>query len=155
MNFLKKHLAPLVRFNNHTWNNKNFLGSLNIPHENLDKDLQIKMAAAWLCRAQDVGTDRGISWGISFNRHSLPSNGCFLLSYPETTGYIIPTFIRLSHYFKDESYMKRAVMMGDWLLGIQMGNGAIRGGLEDGSPPKPVVFTCERGGSYGKLLSFN
>ena len=106
---------------------------LNIPHDNLDKSLHIKTAAQWLCRAQDAGNDRGVSWGIR-------SNGSFLPSYPETTGYIIPTFLKLSQYFEEKSFLDRAILMGNWLLNIQLECGAVRGGVEDGSPPKPVIF---------------
>ena len=46
-------------------------------------------AAQWLARTQDAGSDRGISYGADIG-------GPFLESYPETTGYIIPTLIELA-----------------------------------------------------------
>src|SRR4051794_21562894 len=44
-------------------------------------------------------------------------------SYPETTGYIIPTLLRLASTFAEERYRTAAVQAGQWLLSIQQSNG--------------------------------
>lgn len=49
-------------------------------------------------------------------------------SYPETTGYIIPTLINYANFLDDEQYTKRALRMADWLLTVQKEDGSIRGG---------------------------
>lgn len=86
----------------------------------------------WLKYAQDVSKDGGISAGYSFSQGWLPS-------YPETTGYIIPTFLDYYQLVNEEEYLNRAVRMADWLISIQLQEGAFQGGFIS-TPPKPVVF---------------
>jgi hypothetical protein len=45
--------------------------------------------------------------------------------YPETTGYIISTFLRYGGYVKDEKYLTRAKWMVDWEIDIQLPDGAV------------------------------
>ena len=101
-------------------------------HSNLDPELHLREAAAWLKRAQDADGDRGVSYGTHFG-------GVFLPSYPETTGYIIPTFLRLSEIWQDDELQTRAIEMGDWEIGIQFDSGAVMGGRVT-SKPTPAVF---------------
>src|SRR5205814_287313 len=63
----------------------------------------------------------------------------FLPSYPETTGYIIPTMLELAEYFNDSDFERRALEMGDWEIAIQMDNGAVMGGTVN-ADPSPAVF---------------
>lgn len=97
-----------------------------------DPIVHIRQAAQWICRAQDAGNDRGVSYGVKLG-------GDFMESYPETTGYIIPTFLELADSLKDESYLQRAIEMGDWEISVQMPNGAVMGGRLN-SNPTPAVF---------------
>ncbi|GAG77974.1 unnamed protein product, partial [marine sediment metagenome] len=60
-------------------------------------------------------------------------------SYPETTGYIIPTFYDYHHFTNQEEYRNRALKMADWLVSIQLPDGAFQGGPVD-TLPKPSVF---------------
>ena len=82
--------------------------------------------------AQDAGDDRGVSFGAHLG-------GSFLNSYPETTGYIIPTFLDLARHFGDPEFSARAVEMGDWEIGVQMPSGAVMGGAINPNPT-PAVF---------------
>jgi len=99
-------------------------------HSNLDVNLHLRETADWLCRAQDHGNDRGVSYGAAFGEG-------FLTSYPETTGYIICTFLDFARHYRDETYRQRAIEMGEWEASIQM---------ECGSPalylgnPTPALF---------------
>jgi hypothetical protein len=102
-------------------------------HGNLDPEAHLREAAGWLQRAQDAGADRGVSYGAPFG-------GSFLASYPETTGYIIPTFLELADRYGNEEYVRRAVEMGDWEIAIQMDCGAVMGGRVDARPITPAVF---------------
>jgi hypothetical protein len=102
------------------------------PHNNHDFATHIQEAAKWLCRAQDSPSDRGVSYGAQFGES-------FLESYPETTGYIIPTFIKLEDFLADPAYLRRAVEMGDWEISIQMESGAVMGGRVNPNPT-PAVF---------------
>ena len=101
-------------------------------HNNLDLDLHIREAAEWLMRAQDTGSDRGISYGARFGQPFSPS-------YPETTGYIICTFLDLAEFYGDQRYVQRALEAADWEIAVQMPCGAVMGGLFN-TNPTPAVF---------------
>ena len=94
---------------------------------------------AWLCHAQDATPDGGVSRAYSVAYHNFFQTKGWQGSYPETTGYIIPTFFDYSHYSQKESYFGRAVQMADWECNLQMENGAVMGGTID-FKPTPAVF---------------
>ncbi len=102
-------------------------------HDNFDRLTHIREAAGWLKRAQDAGTDRGVA-------HSATLGEGFSASYPETTGYIIPTFLDLADFFNDSEFERRAVEMGDWEISVQMACGAVMGGKVNNPHPTPAVF---------------
>jgi hypothetical protein len=90
----------------------------------------------WLCRAQDMrdGTldAGGVSAGWSFEDGWLPS-------YPETTGYIIETFLEAADRLQRPDLVSRARRMIEWELSIQLPDGAFPGHFgEPGS--RPVIF---------------
>ncbi len=90
-------------------------------------------AAKWLLRAQDATPDGGVSAGHSFE------DG-WIASYPETTGYIIPTFLEYARLTGDgEVYRTRAVMMAEWELGLQHPSGGFPGHFVDREHP-PIAF---------------
>jgi hypothetical protein len=62
--------------------------------------------------------------------------------YPETTGYIIPTFIDLCEFDKSlySDCGDSATEMGEWLLSIQAADGAFPGGLWKGEFKVGSVF---------------
>ncbi|HMM75035.1 MAG TPA: terpene cyclase/mutase family protein [Gammaproteobacteria bacterium] len=96
----------------------------------------LRAALAWLCHAQDVRDDQrdagGVAAGWSFEDGWLPS-------YPETTGYIVETFIAASELLGDARYRERAQRMLDWELSLQTPDGAFPGHFgEAGS--HPVIF---------------
>jgi uncharacterized protein YyaL (SSP411 family) len=99
---------------------------------NLDLDQHLSAALDWLKRAQDAGSDRGVSWGVKFGSD-------YELSYPETTGYIIQTFVRMYRRTGQREYLERAIDMGLWEAEIQMSEGAVMGGKVNPSPT-PAVF---------------
>jgi len=107
-------------------------GRMYQPTSNEDPELHLREGAEWLLRAQDAGSDRGVSYGVNFGDQ-------FLESYPETTGYIIPTFLSLADHFNDNSFAHRAVEMGEWESRIQMESGAVMGGRFN-EDPTPAVF---------------
>lgn len=90
-------------------------------------------AVEWLKRAQDHGKDMGFSYGARFKEPFLPS-------YPETTGYIIPTLLTISRLTSDKELLRRAIDAGDWEIDIQMETGAVMGGRIDSRPKTPAVF---------------
>jgi hypothetical protein len=104
-------------------------------HQDVPIDVAISEALAWLGRAQDhsLSADGGVA------RHYCLITG-WGESYPETTGYIIPTFIRQARISGDTSLLDRAQKMLDWLVSIQMSCGAFQGGTIGESPVVPVTF---------------
>lgn len=93
----------------------------------------IEAGLAWLAEAQDrSGTaDGGVARDYSF------VSG-WASSYPETTGYIVPTF--LAHAEAPNDRETRARRMLDWLVSIQLEDGAFQGGKIDEHPVRPVTF---------------
>lgn len=100
--------------------------------QNLDPAAHLREAVEWLKRAQDAGTDRGVSYGVKFG-------GDFDVSYPETTGYICQTFVQLWRRTGEEDHLNRAIAMGDWEAEIQMPEGAVMGGKFN-AKPTPAIF---------------
>src|SRR6266704_112208 len=101
-------------------------------HTNFDSNLHLRTATEWLCRAQDAGPDRGVSYGVRFG-------GNFQASYPEATGYIICTFLDLADVYRDPMFVERALQMGQWEIDVQMPCGAVMGGKMN-SNPTPAIF---------------
>jgi len=98
-------------------------------------DIAIEMAVRWLCRAQD--RSRSGDGGVA--RHFSLLTG-WSASYPETTGYIIPTMIAAATEFADDSLRARARLMLDWLLSIQFPDGGFQAGTMGAEPLVPAVF---------------
>jgi hypothetical protein len=95
----------------------------------------IEATMAWLCRAQDhsASADGGVSAFYSLK------DG-WSSSYPETTGYIVSTFLDYAEREGSELIRRRARLMLDWLVTIQMPCGAFQGGRIDSKPVVPVTF---------------
>lgn len=101
-----------------------------------DHRAHLSAAIEWLCRAQDVRKDMqdagGVAAGWSFEDGWLPS-------YPETTGYIIETFIAAAEHLQRPELIERVRKMIDWELSLQAPDGAFPGHFgEAGS--HPVIF---------------
>jgi folate-dependent phosphoribosylglycinamide formyltransferase PurN len=102
-------------------------------HAGYGDDDHLRAAAEWLGRAQDATGDDGVS-GRFFLRTGWSS------SYPETTGYIIPTFLALAEALGDPSYRSRAARCVDFLEGVQLPSGAFPGGEVHENRTTPSVF---------------
>src|SRR5271157_1943310 len=87
---------------------------------------RIKAAATWLMQAQDATPDDGVSYGY-FPSRSI--EGDWKPSYPETTGYIIPTLLDYARRYDDQGAHDRAIRMARWESNIQMPSGAVQGGM--------------------------
>lgn len=102
---------------------------VDLTQETLDQ--AIRSATEAFRRAQDVGPDDGLG---SFHL----ANG-WGASYPETTGYIIPTMLRSCDRPGLSDLMDRAERAGRWLLEVQLPGGGWPGGrIGEGRPA--VVF---------------
>jgi glycosyltransferase involved in cell wall biosynthesis len=112
---------------------------LRLPIDGASSGQHLDEAIGWLCRAQDAVSGGGVSYGFDLKEG-------WLRPYPETTGYIIPTFInyardRQTQIGEDQarSIRERAYRMARWLTTVQMQAGALPGGTL-GLEPKPTVF---------------
>lgn len=95
----------------------------------------VEAGLKWLSIAQDCSSsaDGGVA------RHYSLITG-WSTSYPETTGYIIPTFIEHARRSSDSVLLARVRRMLDWLVTIQFENGGFQGSSIGVSQVVPVTF---------------
>jgi hypothetical protein len=95
----------------------------------------IAASTEWLCRAQDQSTshDGGVARDFSLQKG-------WTTSYPETTGYIVPTMLDLAKHYQREDLALRGQQMLDWFVAIQFPDGGFQGGKIDSLPKVPVTF---------------
>ena len=98
-----------------------------------EKQRQLALARAinWLLWAQESTPDDGMG---SFHL----VNG-WSSSYPETTGYIIPTLLQFASVRNDDNIRDAAIKAADWLISIQRPPGGWQGGRVNENKP-PIVF---------------
>jgi hypothetical protein len=94
--------------------------------------------------------DAGMKWlALAHDKNRLKDGGVarvyslidgWSASYPETTGYIVPTFLAMSKRYSRPDWEERAQHMLVWLMRIQMHSGAYQGGQIDSIPMVPVAF---------------
>lgn len=99
----------------------------------------LKAGIQWICRAQDAFNDGGVARSYSLVYNLYFKRKGWIPSYPETTGYIIPTMFDYAHLVNDQEIFERAIRMADWECEVQMDNGAVQGGTID-QPPTPAIF---------------
>ena len=95
-----------------------------------DVEESIRSGANWLLAAQKNSVD-GEGYSRRFSLLSGWDRG-----YIETTGYIIPTMLEVSHFLGDTRYKKSAYAAADWLLKVQ----TIDGAFTDVDSYVPQVF---------------
>jgi hypothetical protein len=101
-----------------------------------------RAAVAWLLRAQDATPDDGVSLGY-FPCDPAATAG-WLDSYPETTGYIVPTLLEFAERFGRDDVRDRALRMAAWEIQVQMPSGAVQGGTVR-SPDRQVAAVFNTG----------
>jgi hypothetical protein len=104
-------------------------------HEDPGPEAAFRAAVAWLAEAQDRSStnDGGVA------RHYSLIRG-WGSSYPETTGYIVPTVLEAAAFLHDDGLRIRAGRMLDWLVSIQQPDGGFQGGTVDATPVVSVTF---------------
>jgi len=90
-------------------------------------------SAGWLITAQKMMKDNGIG--------SYTLSGAWSSSYPETTGYIIPTLLDYYRFSKQEEARTAALQAAAWLVSIQLDNGGWQGGRMNENRPAIVFNT--------------
>lgn len=87
-------------------------------HPEQADEVHLKAAMAWLSRANDVCNRKGVSATYFLNKG-------WDVAYPETSGYILATFLTYSELYKDATFFQRAVEIGDWEIEIQTNCGGV------------------------------
>lgn len=115
-------------------------GYVRVPRAKpIDPADSLAAAINWICRAQDAGGDGGVARSYALVYQPYFDRQGWFGSYPETTGYIIPTMFDYARKTGRHDVYERAVRMTDWECDIQMANGAVMGGTVD-AKPSPAVF---------------
>lgn len=109
--------------------------SLGLPQQDLGAEAVSLACTEWLCRAQDKSptADGGVARDFSLQKG-------WAASYPETTGYIIPTMLEMARRHGRDDWRERARRMLDWFVAIQFPEGGFMGGKIDAQPRVPVTF---------------
>jgi hypothetical protein len=84
-----------------------------------DDRVRLNEAMSWLRRAENTCNGKGVS--IKFSLFS----GWDPLPYPETTGYILETFLEYAALSGDLTYRNSALALGDWEISIQHRSGGV------------------------------
>jgi uncharacterized protein YyaL (SSP411 family) len=108
-----------------------FRQELNYSSE--EKKEALAKAAGWLITARKANHDGGMGSYHLINKWSS--------SYPETTGYIIPTLINYGKKFDKQEAIDSAMMAADFLLKIQREGGGWQGGRIGEKKPEIVFNT--------------
>ena len=107
--------------------------------EDPEHEPHLVAAIEWLVRAQDATPDGGISRAFSLAWHPYFGGRGWQPSYPETTGYIIPTLYAAARRLGRAELAARAERAARWEIEIQLSSGAVRGGVI-GAAESPAVF---------------
>lgn len=99
-----------------------------------DAHVGLQAAAEWLSRAQDVSGCGGVSAYYDAAKRQWAG------AYPETTGYIIPTFFRYADFSGNNEYRERALRMAAWESDIQLPDGGVRAGTMEATQIVPTIF---------------
>ena len=118
-----RHLALLI---------KDKTGWTDAASQPIERHLEA--AARWLLRAQLTGADEGVAHSYDVRARK------WLASYPETTGYVIPTLYDYAHHFKAAHYAQAATKMAHWESSVQLPDGGVRAGTMEADPVVPTPF---------------
>lgn len=86
----------------------------------LDDSLHLEAASTWLRRSIQATGGAGSS-------HSFIVLRGWRSAYPETTGYVLKTFLRLAERGDHDPNMAIARRLADWLISVQLPSGGIPG----------------------------
>jgi hypothetical protein len=104
------------------------MGPERAPEEHL------RAAVGWLLRAQQATPDDGVAHSYDLRRRKWHA------SYPETTGYIIPTLIDYAELYDAPEARAAALRMADWEIAVQLPEGGVRAGTMDAEVVAPTIF---------------
>ena len=84
-------------------------------------EAHLHAALAWLLRAQAASGDDGLPAYYDLAR------GCWVASYPETTGYAIPTLLAYARQYGRNDVRQAALRMSEYELRAQLADGGFPG----------------------------
>lgn len=99
---------------------KTLIDNLNLVSKPITHEESLARTFKWIDQSFKITGDGGSSSGYLFRRG-------WLGSYPETTGYLIPTMIEYAQYKKNDYWSSLAIKAADWLLDIQFEEGGWQG----------------------------
>ncbi len=91
-------------------------------------------AAKWILQAQKSTPDDGVAHSYDLRQSR------WLASYPETTGYIIPTIYDYALHFDQPEYRGAALRMAKWEVAEQLPGRGVRGGTMAAEVVAPTIF---------------
>lgn len=91
-------------------------------------------AVDWILRAQSATPDDGVAHSYDIKKRS------WIASYPETTGYIIPTLYDYAEHFDAPHCRDAALRMAYWEVEEQLEDGGVRAGTMAAEIVAPTVF---------------
>jgi hypothetical protein len=101
--------------------------------------VHLEAAVSWLVAAQDATPEDGFARGFSLAYNPYFGSAGWQPSYPETTGYIIPTLLEAARFLPQPALRDRAIRAARWECEIQLESGAVQGGVI-GQGRTPAVF---------------
>lgn len=104
-----------------------------------DHRAHLVAAVDWLIRAQDATGDGGIARAFALAPNQTFGYTGWQPSYPEVTGYIIPTLYQLSRDLGRPGLADRATRAARWEIEVQLASGAVRAGVM-GQTGAPAIF---------------
>jgi uncharacterized protein YyaL (SSP411 family) len=96
--------------------------------------IALRGVMAWLIAAQNATNDDGVAQTYSTETKR------WTASYPETTGYIIPTFFDYADLTSESRFRERAIRMARWEQAIQLPEGGIQASRIDARKVVATVF---------------
>ncbi|MFZ6673032.1 hypothetical protein [Undibacterium sp. Xuan67W] len=111
---------------------KDKLGLSVFPTQSIETHL--KAAADWILQAQLGTADDGVAHSYDIRAKK------WLASYPETTGYVIPTLYDYAKHYNAPQYAEAARKMTVWECEIQLPDGGVRAGTMDAEIVAPTIF---------------
>ena len=120
--------------------------------EDPDHAPHLQEAVDWVCRAQDAMPDDGIARGYSVLYSPYFRSRGWQPSYPETTGYLIPTLLEAARELSRPELAERALRAARWEIAIQLSSGAVQGGVI-GEGVTPAIFNTGQV-MFGWLAAF-
>lgn len=144
MTHLGGRVRKRVRKAVHTLLDRDLRHALRLPRVSVDKGPAevdaLRAALEWLCWLQDADRSGGVPAGVNLLTWQETGRLAAAVAdpYPETSGYILATFLRAGEF--QPELRQRARRMADWLVSVQYPEGGFPGRHYGREHHPPVVF---------------